>query len=150
MKPVIRRREIEMKADAFRLISLLMRGFLRKETLARKGRLAHWLNAADRVQVFEWGQWMNLVRSPLFSAVIQDIRSTLERPLTESELIFAAACVERFISLHGINRLQEMRQKNQRKDERSFGCRQGTEGNRAPTQRGFAGTLFEKKGEASC
>ena len=102
------RRNIDLEVDTFCLISLFMKDFFRNERLAKNPSLKRLLEGLDRVQLSDWGVWADHTRRSILSEAIPSICSTLERPLTESELLFLNECAEEFIECNEMRKLQTL------------------------------------------
>jgi hypothetical protein len=102
----ITRGTIDIELDSFRLISLFMKDFFRKEGLERNPPLKRLLEGLDKVQVSDWGVWADFTRRSILSVAIPSICSTLERPLNEFELLYLSEYTEEFIESYEVNRFQ--------------------------------------------
>ncbi|HEY5039949.1 MAG TPA: hypothetical protein VIJ93_12840 [bacterium] len=91
----------EAKANSYSLISLLMKEFLWRETLASNSRLKNWLSAVDKVNVKNWRSWADLTTLVVLKVVTKDFCATLERGLSESERNFLTAEVMEFVEIYG-------------------------------------------------
>ena len=96
---------LEAKVNSYSLISLLMKEFLWRETLASNSRLINWLCAVDKVRVKDWRSWADLATRVVLNVVTKDFCATLERGLSESERNFLTAEVMEFVEIYGKSRL---------------------------------------------
>jgi hypothetical protein len=82
---------------SFRLISLFVAWFLRKERLAQDAQLARWLNELDEEGPVERNLVVDFTRQALFDAALPSLKTLLERPLSVAERLYLVDRLNQFI-----------------------------------------------------
>lgn len=104
----VRRRKFRMEVHSYHLIALFMKDFLRLENLEQNQRIERWLRVLAKTKVTGWGKWADMTRRVVLSEAFPMVRATLERPLTEPELLFLAVRVDEFIDMFAMGLLKEL------------------------------------------
>jgi hypothetical protein len=91
---------IEIEEDSFRLVSLFMTWFLRKERVGQDLELNRWLEVLDEFEEEDLDRWSVFVRQAFMEAAQMALLALLERPLELPERLLMGAYVERFMEDH--------------------------------------------------
>ena len=98
-------RKFEVRSDPYCLISLLLKGFLRKEASVSGGPEGC-LRGLERVKARDWGKWADTAARAFQKRLHGEIREALGRTLTESEIHFLAMNSRKWIELYGMSCLR--------------------------------------------
>ncbi len=90
-----------IEVDGFSLVSLFLKGFLRKEKIDQNLRLKRLLEGLSRVRESDQDSWTDFTCRIFLAEAVPSLSATLERPLTESERLYLGFCVQQFIEAHG-------------------------------------------------
>lgn len=98
----IETKTIEKEDSSKNAITLFLRWFLLKETLAQDENVAKLLNDMDQGVVKNEAMWAESIRRALLPHVVRVISDILERPLKPEELLHVFGKIDEFIGLYGV------------------------------------------------
>lgn len=94
-----RKKRGKKEPDSFSLISLYLRGFLRRESLAENDMARKLLEKMEGGLVHNEEEWAGALRKCLTWNSTRDLCVILARPLCAVELLFLFESVDEFVSL---------------------------------------------------
>ncbi len=98
----IRKNAVRLKTDTFPVVSLFLKWYLCRETLARNKKIKNLLEEMDEGKVSDPQQWASLLRMRILGEAFAALSSLLERRLTPPEVVHLFERIEEFVQLYAM------------------------------------------------
>lgn len=93
---------MKLKTDSFPVVSLFLKWYLCRTTLARNKKIRKLLEEMDQGKVTDPQRWASVLRMRILGEAYQALNGLLERQLDANEVVHLFERIEEFVQLYAM------------------------------------------------